>query len=70
MAIVSRSYSDEFERDAVALVNLGLSQKQVCKDLEVSKSALQTWVKDDRFRALGFTSTTDVEERREMTAVM
>jgi len=28
------------------------------------------WVKDDRFRALGFTLTTDVEERREMMAAM
>lgn len=70
MAIVPRMYSDEFKRDAVALVNSGLSQKQVCRDLGVSKSALQTWVKDDRFRALGFTTTTDVEERREMTAAM
>ena len=42
----------------------------MCRDLGVSKSALQTWVKDDRFRALGFTPTTDVEERREMTAAM
>ena len=66
MAIVPRMYSDEFKRDAVALVNSGLSQKQVCRDLGVSKSALQTWVKDDRFRALGFTPTTDVEERREI----
>lgn len=70
MAIVPRIYSDEFKRDAVALVNSGLSQKQVCRDLGVSKTALQTWVKDDRFRALGFTPTTDVEERREMTAAM
>lgn len=70
MAIVPRMYSDEFKRAAVALVNSGLSQKQVCRDLGVSKSALQTWVKDDRFRALGFTPTTDVEERREMTAAM
>lgn len=65
-----RIYSDEFKRDAVALVNSGLLQKRVCRDLGVSKSALQTWVKDDRFRALGFTPTTDVEERLEMTAAM
>lgn len=65
-----RIYSDGFKCDAVALVNSGLSQKQVCKDLGVSKSALQAWVKDDRFRALGFTLTTDVGERREMMAAM
>ena len=65
-----RIYSDGVKCDAVALVNCGLSQKQVCKDLGVSKSALRMWVKDDRFRALGFTLTTDVEERREMMAAM
>lgn len=31
---------------------------------------MRMWVKDDRFRALGFTLTTDVGERREMTAAM
>ena len=70
MVIVPRIYSDGFKCDAVALVNSGLSHKQVCRDLGVSKFALRMWVKDDRFRALGFTPTTDVEERREMTAAM
>ena len=35
-------YSDEFKRDAVALVESGISQPQVSKDLGVSESALQT----------------------------
>lgn len=70
MVIVPRIYSDGFKCDAVALVNSGLSHKQVCKDLGVSKFALRMWVKDDRFRALGFTLTTDVGECREMTAAM
>ena len=33
-------YSDEFKRDAVALVESGISQGTVVKDLGVSKSAL------------------------------
>lgn len=70
MAIVPKIYSDEFKRDAVALVAAGSSQKQVCKDLGISKTALQTWVRDDRFRSYGMTPTTDPDERREMAAAL
>ncbi len=39
-------YSREFKADAVALVlSQGMSQKQVCADMGVSKSALQAWVR-------------------------
>lgn len=39
-------YSKEFKADAVALVlTQGMSQKQVCADMGVSKSALQAWVR-------------------------
>ena len=62
-------YSDEFKRDAVAMVAAGSSQKKVCRDLGISKTALQTWVRDDRFRSHGMTPTTDLDERREMAAV-
>ena len=35
-------FSEEFKRDAVALVlTQGMSQKQVCADMGISKSALQ-----------------------------
>ena len=35
-------YSDEFKRDSVGLVlEQGMSQRQVCHDMGVSKSALQ-----------------------------
>ncbi|CRH76989.1 Uncharacterised protein [Chlamydia trachomatis] len=35
-------YSDEFKRDAVALVESGIAQNQGVRDLGVSKSALQS----------------------------
>lgn len=59
-------YSNEFKRDAVALVESGMTQKQVCKDLGISKSALAAWTQDARFRAHGMTPSQDPAERREM----
>lgn len=38
------TYSDEFKRDAVALVLSGMKQAQVVRDLGVSKSTLSKWV--------------------------
>ncbi len=70
MAIVPKIYTDEFKRDAVALVESGLAQKQVCKDLGVSKTALQAWVRDARFQSHGLTPTADPVERREMAAAV
>lgn len=37
-------YSDEFKNDAVALVQAGASQREVCRDLGISKSAISNWV--------------------------
>lgn len=70
MAIVPKIYNDEFKRNAVAMVASGSSQKQVCRDLGISKTALQTWVRDDRFRSHGMTPTADPDERREMSAAL
>ena len=39
-------YSEEFKRDAVALVKAGATQREVCRDLGVSKSAMSKWVAD------------------------
>ena len=39
-------YSEEFRNDAVALVRAGASQREVCRDLGVSKSAMSKWVAD------------------------
>lgn len=38
----------------------------VCKDLGISKTAMQVWVRDDRFRSHEMTPTADPDERREM----
>ena len=38
-----KMYSEEFKRDAVALVNSGMTQRQVCTDLGISRSSLQNW---------------------------
>lgn len=50
-----RIYSDEFKRDAVALVESGIALKQVANDLGVSRSGLQSWVRDARFQSHGMT---------------
>ena len=34
-------YTDEFKQSALDLINDGMTQKQVCADLGISKSALQ-----------------------------
>lgn len=60
------SYSDEFKRDAVALVESGVAQKQVARDLGVSRSAIQAWVRDARLTTYGMVPSTDPDERREM----
>ena len=70
MAGMPVKFTEEFKRDAVALVESGIAQKIVCKDLGISKSALQAWVRDGRLSSAGFTPTTDPDERREMTAAL
>ena len=59
-------YTEEFKRDAVALVESGLTQKTVCKDLGISKSALAAWIQDARFTSYGMTPSKDPDEQREM----
>ena len=59
-------YSEEFKRDAVALVESGIAQKTVCKDLGISKSALGAWIQDSRFKTFGMTPSKDPDEQREM----
>lgn len=54
-------YSEEFKRDAVALVRQGNSQRQIGKDLGVSKSALSKWVTDADRADMGLPESKDVE---------
>ncbi|GGC51647.1 hypothetical protein GCM10010974_37120 [Brevibacterium sediminis] len=46
-------YTDEFKQSALELLGDGMTQKQVCADLGISKSALQAWVRDSRLREHG-----------------
>ena len=62
-------YSEEFKRDAVALVESGMTQTQVCRDLGISKSALSIWVKKSRLASYGMKPETS-EDMREMTAAL
>nr|WP_108870679.1 IS3 family transposase [Tessaracoccus timonensis] len=64
------TYTDEFKRDAVALVASGIPQKQVVKDLGVAKTTLQAWVRDARFQSHGMTPTTDPEARKDMSQAL
>lgn len=65
-----RIFTEEFKKDAVALVESGMSQKQVSSDLGVSKTALQTWVHDARFQSHGMTPASDADERKEMSQAL
>lgn len=65
-----RIFTEEFKKDAVALVESGISQKQVAADLGVSKTALQTWVRDARYPSHGMTPASDADERKEMSQAL
>lgn len=47
-------YSEEFKASALELLEQGMTQKQVCQDLGMSKSALQAWVNEARLHQHGF----------------
>lgn len=63
-------FTEEFKKDAVALVESGISQKQVAADLGVSKTALQTWVRDTRYQSHGMTPSSDADKRKEMSQAL
>ena len=64
------AYTDEFKRDAVALVVSGILQKQVAEDMGMAKITLQAWVRDARFQSHGMTPTTDREQRKDMAQAL
>ena len=64
------AYTDEFKRDAVALVVSGILQKQVAKDMGMAKTTLQAGVRDARFQSNGMTPTTDREQRKDMAQAL
>lgn len=63
-------YNEQFKADAVALVESGMSRRQVCADLGVSRSSLQKWVTDARLQAHGMSSSSDPEVAKEMSAAL
>ena len=63
-------YTDEFKQSALELVGDGMTQKQVCADLGISKSALQAWVRDARLRERGLEPARDPDESRAQAAAL
>ncbi|MDR8018714.1 transposase [Nesterenkonia aerolata] len=63
-------YTEEFKQTALDLIAGGMTQKQVCADLGVSKSALQAWVKGSRLRERGIEPSNDPEESREQAKML
>ena len=63
-------YTDEFKQSALDLVGDGMTQKQVCADLGISKSALQAWVRDARLREQGLDPARDPDESRAQAAAL
>lgn len=53
-------HSEEFKRDAVALVRAGATQVEVCRDLGVSKSTLSKCVNDADRRDQGLPLAKDM----------
>ena len=64
------TYSDEFKRDAVALVESGIPHKQVVKDLGIAKTRLQAWMRDARCKSYAMTPTTDLEAGKDMSQAL
>lgn len=62
--------SEQFKAGAVALVESGMSRRQVCADLGVSRSSLQKWITDACLQAYGMSPSNDPEVAKEMSAVL
>lgn len=63
-------YTEEFKQTALDLIAGGMTQKQVCADLGVSKSALQAWVRGSRLHEHGIEPARDPEENRAQSAAL
>ncbi|CAB0537630.1 transposase [Corynebacterium diphtheriae] len=63
---MSKLYSEQFKADAVALVESGISRRQVCADLGISRSSLQKWITDARLQAQGMQPCADPVVAKEM----
>lgn len=63
-------YSDQFKADAVALVEEGMSQKRVCADLGISKTALSQWVRKADAVKYGLSIPVDPVEAKHVSAAL
>ena len=63
-------YTEEFKQTALDLIAGGMTQKQVCADLGVSKSALQAWVNNSKLQQHGIEPSRDPEESREQAKML
>lgn len=58
-------YSEEFKKDAVALVRQGATQSQIRRDLGISKSSLSKWVTDAERTDQGLPVKSDVSREED-----
>lgn len=63
-------YSEEFKASALELLDSGMTQKQVCEDLGISKSSLQLWVNKHRATVHGFVPAENSAELAEQTKML
>lgn len=63
-------YSEEFKASALELLDSGMTQKQVCEDLGISKSALQMWVSKDRAHHHGVEPAEDAAGRADQSKML
>lgn len=63
-------YSEQFKADAVALVESGMSRRQVCADLGISRSSLQKWITDARLQTHGMSPSNDPVVAKEVSAAL
>jgi transposase len=65
-----KTCSEEFKASALELPGQGMTQKQVCQDLGMSKSALQAWVKEARLHQHGFEPAEGAEGKAEQVRML
>lgn len=67
---MSKLYSERFKVDAVALVESGISRRQVCVDLGVSRFSLHKWITDSCLEIHGMSPSGDLAVAKEMSAAL
>ncbi|MEW6932237.1 helix-turn-helix domain-containing protein [Trueperella pyogenes] len=63
-------YNEQFKADAIVLVESGMSRRQVCADLGISRSCLQKWIIDARLEDHGMSPSSDPAVAKEMSAAL